>query len=108
MEAGTFRNSLIHFTNDTKLLPGVAIYGKNGGDKSNVIRDIWQASTVPDEERMLSRVVTKEPTYKKGNMDAISRIAENYPTAVMHAGKTGNNLLSQGLSGLEDTDERNE
>ncbi len=57
---------------------------------------------------MLSRVVTKELIYKKGNMDAISRIAENYPTAVMHAGKTVNNLLSQGLPGLDDTDERNE
>lgn len=40
---GTFRNSLIHFTNDTKLLPGVAIYGKNGGGKSNVIRAFWLA-----------------------------------------------------------------
>lgn len=60
--------------------------------KSNVIRDILQASTVPDEERMLSRVVTKELIYKKGNMDAISRIAEKYPTAVMHAGKIVNNL----------------
>ena len=30
---GTFRNSLIHFTNDTKLLPGVAIYGKTTGQK---------------------------------------------------------------------------
>ena len=57
---------------------------------------------MPDEERMLSRVVTKELIYKKGNMDAISRIAENYPTAVIHAGKT------QGLPGLDDTDERNE
>lgn len=46
---------------------------------------------------MLSRVVTKEPTYKKGDMDAISRIAENYPTAVVNAGKTVNNLLSQRL-----------
>lgn len=41
---------------------------------------------------MLSRVVTKELIYKKGNMDAISRIAENYPTAVENAGKTVNNL----------------
>ena len=40
---GTFRNSLIHFTNDTKLLSGVAIYGKNGGGKSNVIRAFWLA-----------------------------------------------------------------
>ena len=38
--------------------------------------------TVADKERILSKVVTKEPTYKKGDMDAISRIAENYPTAI--------------------------
>lgn len=64
--------------------------------------------TVADKERMLSRVITKEPTYKKGAMYAISRIAENYPTAVENARKTVNNLLSQGLPGLDDTDERNE
>lgn len=58
--------------------------------------------TVADKERMLSKVVTKEPTYKKGDMDAISRIAENYPTAVV------NNLLLQGLPGLDNTDKRNE
>ena len=58
--------------------------------------------TVADKERILSKVVTKEPTYKKGDMDAISRIAENYPTAVV------NYLLLQGRPGLDDTDERNE
>ena len=57
---------------------------------------------------MLSRVITKEKTYKKGAMYAISRIAENYQTAVENARKTVNNLLSQGLPGLDDTDERNE
>lgn len=64
--------------------------------------------TVADKERMLSRVITKEPTYKKGDMDTILRIAKNYPTAVENARKTVNNLLSQGLPGLDDTDERNE
>lgn len=39
---GTFKNSLIKFGN-MKLLPGVAIYGKNGGGKSNVIRAFWLA-----------------------------------------------------------------
>ena len=58
--------------------------------------------TVADKERILSKVVTKEPTYKKGDMDAISRIAENYPTAVV------NNLLLQGLPGFDNTDKRNE
>lgn len=38
----SFKNSLIkHGTK--KLLPGVAIYGKNGGGKSNVIRAFWLA-----------------------------------------------------------------
>ena len=37
---GTFKNCLIAY-NHTKLLPGVAIYGKNGGGKSNVIRAFW-------------------------------------------------------------------
>ncbi len=38
----SLKNSLIEF-NHTKLLPGVAIYGKNGGGKSNVIRAFWLA-----------------------------------------------------------------
>lgn len=40
---GAFKNSLIPYTNDVKLLPGIAIYGKNGGGKSNVIRAFWLA-----------------------------------------------------------------
>lgn len=39
---GSLKNSLIEY-NNTKLLPGVAIYGKNGGGKSNVIRAFWLA-----------------------------------------------------------------
>ena len=39
---GTFKNCLIQ-EKSTKLLPGVAIYGKNGGGKSNVIRAFWLA-----------------------------------------------------------------
>lgn len=39
---GTFKNSLISY-NSMNLLPGVAIYGKNGGGKSNVIRAFWLA-----------------------------------------------------------------
>lgn len=37
-----FKNCLIEHGN-MKLLPGVAIYGKNGGGKSNVIRAFWLA-----------------------------------------------------------------
>ena len=39
----TFKNSLITYKT-TKLLPAVAIYGKNGGGKSNVIRAFWLAT----------------------------------------------------------------
>ena len=39
----TFKNSLITYKT-TKLLPSVAIYGKNGGGKSNVIRAFWLAT----------------------------------------------------------------
>lgn len=39
---GAYKNSLISF-HALKLLPGVAIYGKNGGGKSNVIRAFWLA-----------------------------------------------------------------
>lgn len=36
----SFKNCLIEY-GTMKLLPGVAIYGKNGGGKSNVIRAFW-------------------------------------------------------------------
>lgn len=39
---GAFKNSIIE-CNNTKLLPGVAVFGKNGGGKSNVIRAFWLA-----------------------------------------------------------------
>lgn len=36
----TFKDSLLNYGN-LRLLPGVAIYGKNGGGKSNIIRAFW-------------------------------------------------------------------
>ena len=39
----SFKNSLIPLTPTVKLLPACAIYGKNGGGKSNVIRAFWLA-----------------------------------------------------------------
>lgn len=39
---GRFKSSLISY-NSLNLLPAVAIYGKNGGGKSNVIRAFWLA-----------------------------------------------------------------
>src|SRR5699024_10864667 len=41
LNGGNFKNSLINYK--TKLLPAVAIYGKNGGGKSNIIRSFWLA-----------------------------------------------------------------
>ena len=39
----SFKNCLIPLTATVKLLPACAIYGKNGGGKSNVIRAFWLA-----------------------------------------------------------------
>lgn len=71
----SFKNCLIE-QNNMKLLPGAAIYGKNGGGKSNVIRAFWLAvqfirnaqrmqhekSTVPVVPFALNDYSTKEPT----------------------------------------------
>lgn len=40
---GAFKNSLIEYNSSTKFIPGAAVYGKNGGGKSNVIRALWLA-----------------------------------------------------------------
>ena len=63
--------------------------------------------TVAEKERMLTEVVNREPTYFKGNLTATAKIAENYPAAIEHADKVMNNLLSEGLPGIEESDERN-
>lgn len=39
---GTLKKCLLEY-NKMKILPGAAIYGKNGGGKSNVIRALWLA-----------------------------------------------------------------
>lgn len=64
--------------------------------------------SVADKEKMLAEVVAKEPAYVKGDYESTARIAEHYPAAVKNAEKTLHNLLSDGLPGLEDTDERNQ
>ena len=64
--------------------------------------------SISDKEKMLAEVVAREPAYAKGDYTVTARIAENYPTAVTNAEKTVRNLLSDGLPGLEDTDERNQ
>lgn len=63
--------------------------------------------TVAEKQRVIERLLSKEPNYQKGDTAATARIAQNYPKAVIHSKQTVLNLLSQGLPGLEDTDERN-
>lgn len=64
--------------------------------------------TVSVKERMLAKVIAKEPTYKKGDLDSISKIAKNYPIAVENAKRTVIALLQEGMPDLADTDERNQ
>lgn len=63
--------------------------------------------TVAEKQRVIDRLLSKEPNYQKGDIATTARIAQNYPKAVIHSKQTVLNLLSQGLPGLEDTDERN-
>lgn len=64
--------------------------------------------TVADKERVISRLVVKEPNYKKGDYGITAKIAERYPIAVINGKKTLTNLIQDGLPCLEDTDERNQ
>lgn len=63
--------------------------------------------TVAEKQRVIERLLSKEPNYQKSDTAATAKIAQNYPKAVIHSKQTVLNLLSQGLPGLEDTDERN-
>ena len=63
--------------------------------------------SVADKERVIAELKAREPMYLKGDYDSTARIAMNYPNAVVNAEKTVHNLLSEGLPGMEDTDERN-
>ena len=61
-----------------------------------------------EKERVIAEIVTKEPTYSKGDQQATFKIAQNYPIAVENSKKTVRNLLQDGLPGIEDTDMRNQ
>jgi len=63
--------------------------------------------TVAEKDRVMIKLLTKEPYYKKGDEAITAKIGQNYPTAVQNAKKTVTNLLQYGLPGLDDTDERN-
>ncbi len=64
--------------------------------------------TKAEKERMISKLKSIEPTYEKGDSKSTQKIAQQYTTAVINASKTMDNLLSEGLPCLEDTDDRNE
>ena len=63
--------------------------------------------TVAEKRAVMERLLGKEPNYRKGDAGVTSKIAQNYPTAVINAQQTVSNLRQHGLPGLEDTDERN-
>ena len=63
--------------------------------------------TVAHKESMKAEVIKKVAEYKKGNIDSIRKIAQNYNIAVVNAEKTIKNLLPEGLPSIENTDERN-
>ena len=64
--------------------------------------------TVAEKERVISDLLARFPTYRKGDYDATAAIAVNYPVAAVHARKTVERLLSEGMPGIEDSDERNQ
>ena len=64
--------------------------------------------TEAEKARVINEVIEKESTYKKGDYPSTAKIAENFPTATANAKWTLDNLLSDGLPGIEDTDERNQ
>ena len=63
--------------------------------------------TVAEKKRVMERLLTKVPNYRKGDADVTAEIAQNYRTAVANARQTVENLLNHGLPSLADTDERN-
>lgn len=63
--------------------------------------------TVAEKQRIMERLLAKEPNYRKGDVAVTARIAQHYSTAVKNARQTVINLLQQDLPGLSDTDERN-
>ena len=63
--------------------------------------------TVAEKKRVMERLLTKVPNYRKGDADVTAEIAQNSRTAVVNARQTVENLLNHGLPSLADTDERN-
>ena len=64
--------------------------------------------TEAEKARVINEVIKIEPTYKKGDYPSTAKIAENFPNALSNAKWTLENLLADGLPGIEDSDERNQ
>lgn len=64
--------------------------------------------TKAEKEKMISDLKRIEPTYEKGDRKSTEKIAEKYPAALVNGDRTMKQLLSEGMPGIEDTDERNE
>lgn len=64
-------------------------------------------ATTADKQKMLQQLQAKMPGYRKGDMDTIHKIAENYPLAIQHGQWSLGRLTQEGLPSLQDTDERN-
>ncbi|MBQ2633403.1 MAG: RloB domain-containing protein [Oscillospiraceae bacterium] len=64
--------------------------------------------TVAEKARVIEDLKEQEPTYKKGDLSSIFKIAEHYHRASEHAKENFRRLLDEGMPGLEDTDERNQ
>lgn len=63
--------------------------------------------TVAEKEQVMRRLLSKEPSYRKGDVDITAKIAQRYQAATANARRTVANLLREGLPWIEDTDERN-
>ena len=64
--------------------------------------------TPAEKNKVFKQLKQKEPSYEKGDRYSTAKIAENYPTAVRNAKDRMEELSSEGLPGLEDSDKRNE
>lgn len=60
------------------------------------------------KERMIADLKRIESTYEKGDRKSTEKIAEHYSTALTNGNRTTKQLLSEGMPGMEDTDDRNE
>ena len=56
---------------------------------------------------MIADLKRIESTYEKGDRKSTEKIAEHYLTMLVNGEQTMRQLLSEGMPGMEDTDERN-